>query len=436
VQASGLDSKRVMVGIGAGAIQLGLWAYYAFLDGAEIVLAEIDRQKVESVRANNHLYTINIAHFDRIAPITVGPIGIYSPTIAHDRAKILESIAIANDIVTAVPSTHSYELGGVAELLRDGLAGRARPVTIYASENEVGAARKLERLVYGEKKPAHVRFADTVIERMGGTHTNRDFIEEHGLQQMTPSSGQALLVEDFDKVIVEKGEIPDTQGYSTVFGRFMPTAHIGLYEELKLLGHNAVHFLLGCIGELKGYTYMSDYNGDSDLGYLGSDALLQETGGWFRSKHQESGEAVATDRGFKDWASQVVRRIVNPFLYDTVDRIVRDPQRKLRWNDRMAWTMREAVAVGIEPRRYALGVAAAVMMLSRHAGRERLSLALRKKTALDNLAAIWGDQGDTCERSRLLAIVDEAIEALEGWSRADEPSVYRYLRQRAYLPVA
>jgi len=51
--------------------------------------------------------------------------------------------------------------------------------------------------------------------------------------------------------------------------------------------------------------------------------------------------------------------MTNSHLGDTVERVGRDPQRKLGWDDRLIGTMRAALAEGAEPRRYALGAAAA-----------------------------------------------------------------------------
>ncbi len=55
--------------------------------------------------------------------------------------------------------------------------------------------------------------------------------------------------------------------------------------------------------------------------------------------------------------------MTNPFLLDTVERVGRDTGRKLGWNDRLVGTMRVALKAGIQPRRYAMGAAAALVRL-------------------------------------------------------------------------
>lgn len=412
------------VGLGGGAIQLGLWAYYAHRQGCRVVISEVDRARVAGIRANGNTYAINIAHFDHIEPVTVGPVEVYDPSVPADRVRLLEAVREANEINTAVPSTAVYRKGGIDQLLREGLAGRSAPVLIYASENQIGAAAQLRDLVYPEGALAHVGFSETVIERMGGPQGDPAFIAAHRVAEITPGCGAALLVEDFDSIVVEKPPFAPELGFSTSFGRFRAVEHIGMYEELKLLGHNAVHFLLGCVGKIKGYTYMSDFNGDPDTDLVGLDALILETGGWFRPQYGPAGAEVATDDGFRAWAVQLMRRIVNPHLFDLVDRIIRDPERKLAWNDRIIGTMRRALAAGVVPKRYALGAAAALALLRRAAPGVPRDASW--------LVGLWGDAAEPDERENVITCVEAAGEVLGAWDPSVHPSLHAFARRAGY----
>ena len=106
--------QKIFVGIGSGAIQLGLWAYYAYKTGMKIVLVEVDNTKVQAIRNNQNCYYINIAQFDKIVTEKIGPVEIYNPSVPEERKKILDYISTANDIVTAVPSVSFYEKGVTA----------------------------------------------------------------------------------------------------------------------------------------------------------------------------------------------------------------------------------------------------------------------------------------------------------------------------------
>ncbi len=415
------EKQRVYVGIGSGAIQLGLWAYYAGLSGMRIILSDVDPVKVDQIRKNNNSYYINIAYFDRVSPVKVGPVEVYNLDIPEERSETVKSISQANDIVTAVPDISVYQ-EGVSDLLREGLLLRRKnlPVVIYAAENRIKAAQTLREFAFPVDTPQFVQFCDTVIARMGGLHSDMHLIKKLGLTPITPESKQALLVENFDRIIIEKENLSKKYSFKTAFSGFYPTGDIDLYEERKLFGHNAVHALLGFIGKLKGYKFMSQYNGDVDLGYIGVDALVEETGTWFRKKYKASREETVTEDGYKSWAIQLCKRIVSPFLYDLVDRIIRDPQRKLGWDDRLIGTIRNALSMGVVPRRYALGVAAALYRKN-----------LTSSEAMSKLKSVWAETDSGQEE--ILDLIGEAFEIIKGWKEENFGSLWEYSRKKNYL---
>ena len=55
-----------------------------------------------------------------------------------------------------------------------------------------------------------------------------------------------------------------------------------------------------------------------------------------------------------------MERMVNPWLRDAVARVIRDPRRKLAWNDRLIGTMRLALDAGVAPHRFATAAARAL----------------------------------------------------------------------------
>lgn len=404
-------TRTLFVGIGAGAIQLGMWGYFAHLKRARIVLAEVDRERVAGIRRNGGRYTVNIARGRKVKAVTVGPVEILDPNAPADRVKLLAALARADDIVTAVPSTKLYRRGGVAALLRAGLKGRRGPVLIYASENQIGAGRMLEKMVFPGRTPRNAQFLETVIERMGGPQRAGRF----GLKPIAPGLKQALLVEDFCKIVVSK---PRLRGHRTVFGMFRQVPDVFPYEELKLYGHNAVHFLLGVLGRHKGYRYMSQFRRDPDFRRIGVAALLEETGGWFRKKYARRGVREAGVAGYKAWARQLMRRIVNPLLRDPVARVIREPERKLAWEDRIVGTMRRALLAGITPKRYALGVAGALL----------LSDPARPDPV--RLARIWGRRAGADEIRRL---AEKALGPVRAWRRRRKGSLADFADKRGYF---
>jgi mannitol-1-phosphate 5-dehydrogenase len=107
---------------------------------------------------------------------------------------------------------------------------------------------------------------------------------------------------------------------------------------------------------------MSDITADPELLAMARAAFLQESGGGLIYKYSGV-DPLFTEAGFRSYADDLLVRMVNPFLRDAVDRIIRDPRRKLGWHDRLIGTMNLALDAGITPVRFARGAAAALRLL-------------------------------------------------------------------------
>jgi len=59
---------------------------------------------------------------------------------------------------------------------------------------------------------------------------------------------------------------------------------------------------------------------------------------------------------YRVYADDLLQRMVSPILNDSVDRIVRDPARKLGWNDRIIGAIRLSLAQGVNPSELAAAV--------------------------------------------------------------------------------
>jgi mannitol-1-phosphate/altronate dehydrogenase len=95
--------------------------------------------------------------------------------------------------------------------------------------------------------------------------------------------------------------------------------------------------------------------------------------------------------------------MVNPHLRDAVDRVIRDPQRKLGWDDRLIGTLRLVRQFGGQPRLYALGAAAARLQLNRET----------QPTPPPEWADLWGaDPAASPEGRALIGLIDAATSEL------------------------
>lgn len=374
-----MEGGRTFVGFGFGAIQSGLFAYEAWRSGAfgRIVVAEVMPEVVAAVRSSRGYYGLNIAAMDGIRSCTVGPIEILNPRDGADRARLIEAVHDADEIATALPSVKFFE-GDVADILACGLRGKTRPAVIYAGENHNHAAEILAGLV--ENRLGHplgqsnVQALNTVIGKMSSVVTGAEQIARQKLEPMTPGGGRAFLVEEFNRILVSQVTL---SGYRRGISAFKEKTDLLPFEEAKLYGHNAVHALLGYLADARGLHNMAECARHPDIMEKARTAFIRESGAGLIHKHREV-DALFTPEGFAAYAEDLLVRMVNPHLCDPVERVIRDPVRKLGWDDRLVGAMRLAMQAGVEPVTFAEGV--------HLAGRKLLR---------ETLLAAWPDEART-----------------------------------------
>lgn len=359
-------SDHVFVGFGFGPIQAGLFAKEAFESGnfRRIVVAEIDQRLVDAVRANHGTYYVNVARSDRVEAVRIDNVELFNP--ARD-SEVRKALAEATEIATCLPSVSFYDSDKpdtVAALIADGLRARKSDATIvYAAENNNHAAEFLERAVgkrMGTPLPPRVQFLNTVIGKMSQVVTDPAEIAARSLAPIAPGIDRAFLVEEFNRILVSKTTIP---GFAPGIEVFIEKDDLLPFEEAKLYGHNAIHALLGFIGTLKGYARMPEIQADEPLMRVAREAFIRESGGALIRKYASLGDSLFTEAGYRACAQDLLIRITNPHLADSVARASRDVVRKLALNDRIFGTMALALEHGIEPANMATGALAGVALL-------------------------------------------------------------------------
>lgn len=404
-----MAKERTFVGFGFGAIQSGLFAYEAWRSGnfSRLVVAEVVPQVIAAVRGNGGTYGLNVATPDGIECHTVGPVEILNPAIEADRQRLIEAVAEAAELATALPSVKFYgegQTGDVVDILAEGLERKRKDsglpaAVIYTGENHNHAAeiltQLLERRLGAALGAARVQVLNTVIGKMSGVVTDARQISEQGLLPMATGGARAFLVEAFNRILITKIELPGVRRGIEVFEEkndLLP------FEEAKLYGHNATHALIGYLLRSEGGTYMSEATRHPRLLDLAREAFLLESGGALCRKYQGL-DPLFTKAGYEAYVLDLLARMTNPHLRDAVDRITRDTRRKLGWEDRLVGTMRLALGQGIHPERYAKGAAAAVRQL---AGEEASS----PERLLNEL---WADRGEEGEGPRIRELIAAAL---------------------------
>lgn len=366
------NNKKTFVGFGFGPIQSALFLYEAYRSGnfSRFVVSEIDQALVDAVRANDGRYAINVARKDRIDQFTLEGIELYNPRHDDDREKIIAAVAESDEMATALPSIKIYSAGGetgVVGLLAAGLAGSesVRPKIIYAAENHNHAAEVLMDLLI-ENAPAgavdNVQTLNTVIGKMSGVIADQPTIHRMNLAAITPTIDRAILVEEFNRILVSRVTAP---GYRRGIDVFIEKPDLLPFEEAKLYGHNAIHALIAYLADLAGLDTVAQAAGRDDIMAIARQAFIDESGAALIRRHQQLGDPLFTADGYRDYADDLLERMVNPNLNDLVARVGRDHVRKLGYDDRLYGTMHLALQYGVTPTNLALGAAAGVVSLIR-----------------------------------------------------------------------
>ena len=351
--------KKTFLGFGLGAIQSGLMLMEAIQSDnfKRFVISEINGKLVDEIRNAGNSFAVNIATNSGINKFHIEDIEIYNPTDYGDLSKIEKAISEADEMATAIPSVDFYDAGehSIAKLLAKNIHPDKQKI-LYASENNNYAAEILREKILNYTKSQNLRnfqTLNTVIGKMSGVVQDQKTIEELNLDRMTPQSNSAILVEAFNNIIVSKITLP---GFKKGIEVFVEKENLLPFEEAKLFGHNAVHSMLGFLAYLKGYKYMSEIKNDPQLWEYGVTAFQKESGAFLLKKYKDLNEPLFTEEGFTFYGNDLLERMTNPYLRDEVQRICRDPLRKLGYGDRLVGAIREAFLQDVVAHSLAKGV--------------------------------------------------------------------------------
>ncbi len=423
--------NRTFVGFGFGAIQSGLFLYEASRSGnfQRMIVGEVMPDIVDSIRRAQGNFAVNIAHSDRIEIASVGPIDIENPHSESGRRRLIEAVEAADEIATAVPSVQHYvteSAGSIHRVLAEGLrrkaSTRGSAAVIYAAENHNEAAEILRDSVLAEipaveraRTISGIQFLNTVIGKMSGTVTDPSEIRMRGLTTVTPGYPRAFLVEAFNRILISRihpGEIGTHTPFCRGLEIFEEKDDLIPFEEAKLYGHNATHALASYVGAMKGVARIAELRSFGDIMEFLRTAFIHESGSALIQKHRGK-DPLFTPEGYRTYAEDLLERMLNPFLLDTVERVGRDPERKLGWDDRLIGTMRLALQQGIRPHRYAFGAAAAVAILDR-------SWQEKGTPGITRLEQLWKPcSPNGIEKRAILDLLEEGRSLLYRWRRSD-----------------
>lgn len=344
---------KTFLGVGLGPIQTSIFLDGAFRGGFDrLVIADVDAALIQAVRNNDGTIQVNIASNEAVSTETVTGVEIYNPTVSKDIEKLTEAAAQADEIATALPSIAFFKH---LEWMKAGFEKQPeRRRFVYAAENHNHAAEELEK-VLGPFQNTH--YLNTVIGKMSCIFP-ADECARRKIPALTPLADRGHLVEAFNKILIQScPDIEERQVQGLV-----EKPELLPFEEAKLYGHNAVHFWLGLHAQKNGIQFMHELADDLDLLARARIAFVEESGAALCEKWAGK-DSLFTQEGFAEYADDLLKRMVNPFLTDRAERVCRDLERKLSWADRVVGAMRLVLGQGMEPTVFAEGAALAAYSL-------------------------------------------------------------------------
>ena len=332
------------VHFGAGNIGRGFLGQLYFESGYETTFIDVADALVAGLN-ERRAYPLRILD-DVSYTMLIENVRAVDARKTEDVAAALAEAEIASTAV-GVPV-----LSRIAPMLAAGIAKRfadanAKPLDIIVCENMLEAGPFLREEVRKHLSPA---FHAALDEKVG-------FVEA-SIGRMVPVMTEALKEEDPLLVCVEaychlpvdkdgfKGPIPELKN-------LQPRDNFEAYVERKLFVHNAGHAATAYLGYLRGHEYIWQAIGDTAVRNEVEAALAESCEGLVR-KHGLDGKGLASHR------EDLVRRFGNRLLGDQVERVARDPIRKLGKRDRLIGAALMSAEQGVSPLGLAFAAAAAI----------------------------------------------------------------------------
>lgn len=328
------------VHFGAGNIGRGFIG--KLLADAEIAVtfADVDEQVVRLLKTLN-TYNVKVVGSDCVTEAVTGVDAINSTS------DELVTLLSETDLITTAVGPNVLVI--IASKIAEGLAlrldaGNEQAMNIIACENMIRGTSFLKAEVYKhlpekyhEQSDRLIGFVDSAVDRIVPPSESDDPLE--------------VTVESFSEWIVDetqfKGVIPSIEG-------MQKTDNLMAFIERKLFTLNTGHIMTAYLGALSGHETVKNAIDDESVREQVKQAM------------QESGEVLIQRYGFERdahaaYIEKILARFANPYLHDEIDRVGRQPIRKLGENDRLVKPLLGTIEYATANDMLLKGIAAAFM---------------------------------------------------------------------------
>ena len=326
---------------GAGNIGRGFIGQVFHDSGYEVVFIDINQTIIDALNFRGG-YTLRVVGNDGDSDTFIDNVrGIDG----RDAEAVADAIGGADLMATAIGVPILPRIGGniAAGLKRREAMGNKQPLNILLCENLMHAAR-------------HMR--DLLAPHLEGDLLDRTGLVEVTIGRMVPALPGEMFALDPTLVQVERFctlpvDVSKFVGDVPALAHAEYVAPFAICEEKKLYLHNMSHALCAYLGYHKGYTYLWEAAEDDAIRAVARDAM----------KHTASAiaEAYSADEAAMDrFLEELLERYQNRQLGDTIERVAKDPLRKLRPDDRLIGAINRCKAQGKPYDSILTGVAAAL----------------------------------------------------------------------------
>ncbi|PPI04206.1 mannitol-1-phosphate 5-dehydrogenase [Rathayibacter sp. AY1B8] len=327
------------VHFGAGNIGRGFVGLILHGAGYELVFADVNSELIGRLAAADS-YEVHEVGEEAATHVVDRFRAIDS---AADEEALVREIAAADIVTTAVgPNILRF----VAPVIAKGLAARdesAPRLAVMACENAINATRLLQTEVAAnlgadewERLRTRAVFADTAVDRI--------------VPNQDPGQGLDVTVESFFEWVVDRtpfeGTEPEIPGATWV-------DDLEPFIERKLFTVNTGHATAAYTGFAVGAHKLSDALAMPEV-HDAVKAALEDTKALIVAKHGFSDEEQQA------YLEKTLKRFANPYLTDTVDRVGRQPLRKLSRHERFIGPAAELAERGRTPEGLLAAIGAAL----------------------------------------------------------------------------
>ncbi|SHF06421.1 mannitol-1-phosphate 5-dehydrogenase [Alkalibacter saccharofermentans] len=333
---------KIAVHFGAGNIGRGFIGLLLAKSGYEVYFVDVNEKIIDELNLKGK-YDVIIAGKDE-ETLTVENVGGIS---GRDEDAVVEKLLKADLVTTAVgvnilpviAKTIAKAIEKMAELKS------VKRLNFLACENAVGNSDILKASVYENLTEEGKRYAD---ENLGFPNTTVDRIVPEAKEDK--QDVLSVAVEPFFEWNVEKeklvGDVPKIEGMNLV-------DNLPSYIERKLFTLNTAHAVTAYLGYQNNLEYVHQAINDGEVRKI----VVASMG--------EVGQALVKKHGFdmdehQKYMEKIISRFENTALADPVERVGRDPLRKLGPTDRLIAPARTALSYGIVPENLIAGILAAL----------------------------------------------------------------------------